>query len=472
MSETSLNSNFHPTTQGMDVKSLVQAQRNFFARGKTRSVEFRQNALKKLLDILVNREAEIIAALNKDLGKPQLEAYSTEIAYVLEDIKYVIKKLPGWARPQRLGSPLVLQPAKSAIYSEPFGTTLIIGPWNYPFQLAVSPLIGALAAGNTAILKPSELTPHTQDLLCRLLGEAFPREYVACISGGVEEAQKLLDEKFDFIFFTGSTKVGKIVAEKAAKHLTPVCLELGGKSPCIVDSDVDLTVTCRRITWGKFMNAGQTCVAPDYILVNRKIAKDFVSQMGKTIEEFYGKDVEASSSYARIVNTSHIDRLSRLIDPKKLAYGGKVSREERFISPTIVTDVNWDDEIMEDEIFGPILPVIAYDDLDEVLKKIQAKPKPLAFYIFSKNSSLQEKILTTMSFGGACVNDCIVHLANPDLPFGGVGDSGMGAYHGKHSFDLFSHKKSVLKKPFWGDATMRYAPYTDLKLKLIRFFMG
>lgn len=454
-----------------DLKSLIESQRRFFATGKTRDLSFRVEALNKLLRILQDREEEIIEALRLDLNKPQLEAYSTEIAYVLEDIKQVIRNVGKWSKPKKIGSPLVLMPAKSRIYSEPYGNTLIIAPWNYPFQLTVSPLIGAIAAGNTAILKPSELTPHTQKLLCKLIGEAFPAEYVTCVGGGVEESQALLNEKFDFIFFTGSTKVGRIVMEKASKYLTPVCLELGGKSPCIVDADIDVKTTARRIVWGKFMNAGQTCVAPDYVLVDRKVQDRLVSELKTTLEEFYGKDAKASDSYARIVNTNHVDRLSKLINQKKVLHGGKVAREEKFIEPTLVAG-DWSDEVMEDEIFGPILPIIAYDNLDTALNEVRRRSKPLAFYLFTKNKNLQEKVITNMSFGGACVNDCIVHLANPDLPFGGVGESGIGSYHGQTSFDLFSHKKSVLMKPFWGDATMRYAPYTNLKMKLIRFFMG
>lgn len=473
ISQSSETKRFHqaPASQG-SIKELISMQREFFKTGKTRDVEFRIDALNKLLKILTNHEKDIIEALHRDLRKPQLEAFSTEIAYVLEDIRYVLKKIRKWAKPQKLGSPIVLMPAKSRIYSEPFGNTLIIAPWNYPFQLAVSPLIGALAAGNTAIVKPSEMTPYTESLLARLIGEAFPREYVACVTGGAEVSQELLDEKFDFIFFTGSTKVGKIVAEKAAKHLTPVCLELGGKSPCIIDKNIDLKTTCRRIAWGKFMNAGQTCVAPDYLLVDRAIYPKFVAELGKTVEEFYGKNIQSSDSYARIVNEGHFNRLTGLMDSKKIAFGGKVDKNDKFIEPTLIKDAEWTDSVMDDEIFGPLLPIIPYDSLGPVLTKIAERPKPLALYVFSKDSSFQEKILTTLSYGGACVNDCIVHLANPDLPFGGVGDSGIGAYHGRHSFDLFSHKKSVLKKPFWGDATMRYAPYTDMKLKLIRFFMG
>jgi aldehyde dehydrogenase (NAD+) len=459
-------------TSTSDIPAIVESQRRFFATGKTRDVEFRLEALKKLQKLLTEREAEITEALKLDLHKPELEAYSTEIANVLEDLKGVMKNLRKWARPQKISSPLVVLPAKSRIYSEPFGVTLIIAPWNYPFQLQIAPLIGALAAGNTAVLKPSEITPHTQRLLMRLMAEIFPREYVACVGGGVEETQALLNERFDFIFFTGSTRVGRIVMEKAARNLTPVVLELGGKSPCIVDKNVNLKVTTRRIAWGKFMNSGQSCVAPDYLLIHKDIYQDFIKEFQATVKEFFGDDARQSASFGRVVNQAHTDRLASLIDPKKVVFGGKVVREERYVEPTLMKDVAWTDKVMEDEIFGPVLPVMSYDNLDEVIRQINARPKPLSLYVFSSDSSVQQKVVETASYGGACVNDTMVHLANPDLPFGGVGESGMGSYHGQKSFDVFSHKKSVMIKPFWGDATMRYAPYTDMKLKLIRFFMG
>jgi aldehyde dehydrogenase (NAD+) len=455
-----------------DIKKIVQSQREFFATGKTRDIEFRIEALKKLQNILVRNDKQIIEALHKDLRKPELEAYSTEIAYVLSDIKHVIKNVRKWAKPQKVRTPFLLKPAKSQLFSEPFGTTLIIAPWNYPFQLTVSPLIGALAAGNTAVLKPSEVTPATQKLLLELIANTFPAEYVACIGGGVEESQALLNEKFDFIFFTGSTRVGRIVMEKAAKHLTPVCLELGGKSPCIVDKEVDLKVAARRIAWGKFMNAGQTCVAPDYLCIHKDIYDTFLDHLKAAVEEFWGTNPQKSDSLARIVNETHFDRLVQFIDKDKIVVGGQVDRNDKFISPTILRHSQWDDRVMIEEIFGPILPTMPYTDIPTLLSQINSRSKPLAFYIFTRNKTLQNEVLNRMPFGGACVNDCLVHLANPDLPFGGIGESGIGAYHGEHSFDVFSHKKSVLRKPFALDASMRYPPYTNSKLKIIRFFMG
>lgn len=470
--ETSMTKPFTPAFEQNSLAALVEKQRNFFATGKTRDVNYRLEALGKLKTILENYETEIGDALKADLGKPFLEAYSSEIAIVKEDLHYVMKRLKKWARPQKVASPMVTWPARSMILPEPYGNTLIIAPWNYPFQLTVSPLIGAIAAGNTAIIKPSELTPKTQELLVRLLNSVFPAEYIYCVGGGIEESTALLDHRFDFIFFTGSTRVGKIVAEKAAKYLTPTCLELGGKSPCIVDKNVDMKTTARRIVWGKFLNAGQSCVAPDYILIDKEIYEPFTKMVTETITEFFGTDPHASESLGRVVNTQHFDRLQKLVEPGKVIMSSASVREEKFMAPTVMKDVAWNDRVMGEEIFGPVLPLMSYSNLDEAMKNIQMREKPLALYLFSTNSTVQEKVLTNLSYGGACVNDTMVHLTNPLLPFGGVGESGMGSYHGRKSFDLFSHMKSVMVKPFWGDATMRYAPYTGWKLKLIRFFLG
>lgn len=454
------------------ISAIVAKQKSFFKTGKTRSLTFRKQALKKLLNLLESNEEKVTKALYQDLRKPALEAYSTEIAYVLSDIKHVLAHFEDWASTESVSTPLVLQPATSELMKEPFGTTLIMAPWNYPFQLTVSPLIGAIAAGNTAVLKPSEVTTHTQKLLIELISKSFDPEYIACIGGGLAESQKLLQQQFDFIFFTGSPRVGKIVMEKAAKHLTPVCLELGGKSPCIVDKNVNLKVAARRIIWGKFMNAGQTCVAPDYLLVNENIYNDFVAQLKETLKEFFGSDAQKSDSYARISSKSHFERLVGFLNQGGQTTGAGQDITDLYIEPTLLEAIEWDHPIMEEEIFGPILPIFKYSKIEEALDLIATKSKPLAFYVFSKDKGLQNQILENTAFGGACVNDCIVHLANPNLPFGGIGNSGMGMYHGKYSFDTFSHKKPVLRKPFALDATMRYAPYDSFKLKLIKFFMG
>jgi aldehyde dehydrogenase (NAD+) len=453
------------------ISALVQSQRAFFATGKTRDPEFRIEALKKFRDIITRHEAEIAEALTKDFRKPYLESFSTEIANVLVEIRHVIKGIRKWSKPRRVSTPLVLQPGRSRIYPEPYGASLIIAPWNYPFQLQIMPLIGAIAAGNTAIIKPSEVTTAMQKLLGSLIAEAFAPEYVACVGGGVAESQMLLDERFDFILFTGSTRVGRIVMEKAAKHLTPVVLELGGKSPCIVDTSIDMKVAARRIVWGKYLNCGQSCVAPDYLLIPASIYDSFLNEMKNVIGEFYGADPKQSSDFARVVNDAHFDRLAGLLDKNKVFCGGQTDRASRYIAPTILKDIAWNDKIMEEEIFGPLLPCIKYDNLSEALAQVKARPKPLALYVFSSDKSVQERVLRDVSYGGACVNDTMVHLVNPELPFGGVGESGMGGYHGEHSFDVFSHMKSVVKKPFAFDMTMRYPPYTDYKMKLLRFFL-
>lgn len=456
----------------MTYTPLVEKQNRFFNTNKTRDLEFRKEALKKIQKILIENEPKFIEALQKDLGKPELEAVSTETSYLKGEAEDALKNLKAWAAPKKISTPLVLQPAKSFIHSEPYGTTLIIAPWNYPLQLALSPLIGAIAAGNTAILKPSEVTVHTQKLLVDLISQNFSDEYIACIGGGLAESQALLEEKYDFIFFTGSTRVGRIVMQKAAKHLTPVCLELGGKSPCIVEDDIDIATAAKRIVWGKFMNAGQTCVAPDYLCINRKIAEKFIKELKSTIEAFYSAKALESTSLARIVNQDHFDRLEKLLKQSEIVAGGKTDRNSLRIEPTLIGNTKWTDPIMEEEIFGPLLPMMVYDNVEDVLATIRSRPKPLAFYLFTKNKTLQNEVARTMPFGGACFNDCIIHLANSNLPFGGIGESGIGGYHGRHSFECFSHKKSVLKKPFALDAAMRYPPYTASKLKLLKFFLG
>ncbi len=456
----------------MTYTSLVEKQKRFFATNATRDLAFRRDALLKIQSILTKNETKFIEALKKDLGKPELEAFSTETAYLRGEVADALKNLKRWAKPKKISTPLVLQPAKSFIHSEPYGTTLIIAPWNYPLQLALSPLIGAIAAGNTVVLKPSEITVHTQKLLVDLLTESFPDEFIACIGGGLAESQALLEEKYDFIFFTGSTRVGRIVMQKAARHLTPVCLELGGKSPCIVEADIDIATAAKRIVWGKFMNAGQTCVAPDYLCINRKIADKFIIELKKTIAEFYSNEAIESSSLARIVNADHFERLEKLLKGSEVLSGGKTDRAKLRIEPTLIGNMQWTDSIMDEEIFGPLLPIMVYDNFDEILNEIRSRPKPLAFYLFTRNKTLQNQVAQTMPFGGACFNDCIIHLANSDLPFGGVGDSGIGGYHGRHSFECFSHKKSILNKSYALDAAMRYPPYTDGKLKLLKFFIG
>lgn len=453
------------TSPTESIARVITKQREFFNRGNTKDVDFRRQQLEKLKAAIKSEEQNIIAALYQDLHKPELEGY-IEIA-VLQDITFALKNLKSWVKPQKVKAPLNQFPASAYVYSEPLGSVLIIGPWNYPFSLMISPLIGAIAAGNCAILKPSELAPATSKVLTQLINNTFAPEYIKAIEGGVETSQALLTHKFDRIFFTGGTKVGKIVMEAAAKHLTPVTLELGGKSPCIVDRNIDLKETAKRITWGKFLNAGQTCIAPDYLLVNKDIKAELIAEIKNCIGEFYGEDPKLSPDLARIINHKQFDRLQALLPDGEVILGGETDAENLYIAPTLMVNVDLDRPLMQEEIFGPILPILEYDNLQQAIASINSRPKPLALYIFSKNKDIQQQVLMNTSSGGVCINDTIMQVGVNELPFGGVGDSGIGSYHGKTSFDTFSHQKSVLKKSFWFDLNWRYAPYAD-KLDLFK----
>ena len=467
------------TSQLQSVRAAIQKQRDYFSTGATLSYDFRLRQLKKLRELILANESQIIEALTRDLGKSKTEIYNTEIDYVIADLDFIAKNLKNWMSPQKFTAPFMLWPASSQVNSEPYGVSLIISPWNYPFQLMVSPLIGAIAAGNTAIIKPSEVTKNTEKLILDFINKNFPPEYLYVMTGGPEKAQEILKEQFDFIFFTGGTEVGKVVMRAAAEHLTPVCLELGGKSPCIIDQDVNLSVTAKRVTWGKFMNVGQTCVAPDFLLVHESVKPQLIAEIKKTIEEFYTSDPQKSESLGRIVSERHFDRLVKMIetaktsDKQKILHGGRSDRSTRFIEPTLIelSPGGETAECMKEEIFGPVWPLITYKSLDEAILLIKKMTKPLALYVYTNNSDVSERVLKELSFGGGCVNDCNVHLASPHLPFGGVGSSGIGAYHGKHSFDLFSHKKSILKKSFAMDSSLRYPPYSDKKLSILRKLM-
>ncbi|MEI3611265.1 aldehyde dehydrogenase [Pseudogracilibacillus sp. SO30301A] len=436
--------------------SLVNKQKEFFRTEQTKDINFRITSLQKLRDAIRFKEKELMAALREDLNKSDFEAYTTEIGFVLAELRFTINNLRSWAKPKKVKTPKTHFGSTSYVYSEPYGTALIIAPWNYPIQLAIGPLIGAIAAGNCAVIKPSELTPKTSELLEELISELFPEHYISVVQGGVEASQALLNEKFDYIFFTGSVAVGRIVMEAAAKKLTPVTLELGGKSPCIVHKDAKIKLAAKRIAWGKFTNAGQTCIAPDYLYLHKSIKDRFLAQFKQEIAELYGKQPLENPNFTRIVNRSHFDRLRSYLNNGETFLGGKTESEKLIIEPTILTNISWEDPIMEDEIFGPIFPVLEYDNLSDVVEAIHRQPKPLAFYIFSESKSIQDKILNNVSFGGGCVNDTIYHVASPHLPFGGVGNSGIGAYHGKSSFDTFSHKKSVLKQTTRFDIPVRY----------------
>jgi len=451
-----------------DIDNLVALQRNYFNIGKTRSLAVRLTHLKALYEGITKYESKIMEALKKDLNKSEFDSYATEIGYTLKEISHTIKHLPKWERCEKIRkTPLYLFGTKSYVMNEPYGVTLHIAPWNYPFQLAIVPIIGALAAGNTVILKPSELTPNVSDLLTELISEIFPKELIAVLTGGKEVSEKLLEQKFDYIFFTGSTRVGKIIMEAAAKQLTPVTLELGGKSPTIVHEDANLQLAARRIAYGKFLNAGQTCVAPDYVYVHEKIKNTFLQQLKQEITELYGENPVENSKMTRIVSKKHFERLVKLFENVVPIIGGKFNEETLMISPTVLTDVTWEMPVMEEEIFGPILPVMTYKEVDEIVEKITNKPKPLALYLFTESKAIKEEILSRISFGGGCINDTILHLTHPHLPFGGVGESGIGRYHGKYSFETFTHQKSIMKQTTKFDISVRYG-LSEKAYKMVR----
>ncbi|RUN49683.1 aldehyde dehydrogenase, partial [Staphylococcus epidermidis] len=443
----------------------------FFNTHKTKNLKFRKQQLKLLSKNIKNHENELLDALYKDLGKSKVEAYATEIGILLKSIKLMRKELKNWSKTKQTDTPLYLFPTKSYIKKEPYGTVLIIGPFNYPVQLVFEPLIGAIAAGNTAIVKPSELTPHVAIVIRDIIEDTFDETYVSVVEGGIEETQTLLSLPFDYIFFTGSEKVGKIVYEAAARKLIPVTLELGGKSPVIVDDTANIKVASERISFGKFTNAGQTCVAPDYILVQRKVKNDLIKALKKTITEFYGENIEKSPDFGRIVNQKHFNRLNDLLQIHKdnVVFGGNSSKEDLYIEPTLLDNITNDNKIMKEEIFGPILPIITYDNFDEVLEIIQSKSKPLSLYLFSEDENMTHRVLEELSFGGGAINDTLMHLANPNLPFGGVGSSGIGQYHGKYSFDTFSHMKSYTFKSTRLESSLFFPPYKG-KFKYIKTF--
>lgn len=453
----------------MDVATLVASQRAYFQSGKTLPVEYRIEMLKKLREAVARQEAAIAAALKADLNKTPFEAYMTETGMVLDELGYAIKHTASWARTKRVRTPLAQFSARSFMIPEPYGVTLIMSPWNYPFSLCVTPLIGAIAAGNCVIVKPSAYAPNVSRLLATMLGALFPAEYVAVVEGGREENRALLEQRFDYIFFTGSVNVGRYVMECASRNLTPVSLELGGKSPVIVEKSADIPLAAKRVAFGKYLNAGQTCIAPDYVLVQAEIRDAFVAAVKEAVAAFYPNG--DFTAMATLVNDKHFSRVIGFIKPEKVAFGGGGDAERRFIEPTLMQDVAWDDPVMREEIFGPVLPVLTYTELDDALKEIIARPKPLALYLFTGDRAVEKKVLSRVSFGGGCVNDTIIHVATHHMPFGGVGESGMGGYHGKRSFDTFTHYKSVVKKHTFMDMPIRYLPYTPLHEKLLRLFL-
>lgn len=455
----------------MEISSLVEKQSAFFQKGITKTPQFRQKALERLEKGIRRYEKEIHQALRKDLGKSEFEAYMTEVGLTLSELTYVKKHLSAWMRPNGVPTPLAQFPAKSFEMTEPYGVVLIMSPWNYPFMLCMEPLIGAIAAGNCCIVKPSAYAPHVSTVLKKMLSAVFPPEFAAVVEGGREENSRLLEQRFDYIFFTGGKAVGQLVLEKAAVHLTPVTLELGGKSPCIVDETADLKLAARRLVFGKYLNSGQTCVAPDYLLVQKSVKEPFLNYVKMWIHKMLGKNPLENPNYPKMINKKHYHRVLELIKGEAILEGGFGEEARLRIAPTVLDYVSPDSPVMQEEIFGPVLPVLTYDTIEEAETFIRDREKPLALYLFTKNPDTEQRILRNLSFGGGCVNDTIIHLATSRMGFGGVGASGMGSYHGKKSFDTFSHTKSMVKKAGWLDLPIRYQPYTKGKKQLLRMFL-
>ena len=453
----------------MNISELVARQRAYFDSGATRSLSFRLDALEKLRRALQKNEALLFDALKQDLNKATMESYMCESGLVLEEIRYHQRHLPGWMKNRRVATPLAQFHAKSFRAPEPYGVTLIMSPWNYPVQLCLNPLVGAISGGNCTVVKPSAYAPATSAAIAKILGETFPPEYIAVVEGGRDKNNALLEEKFDYIFFTGSVSVGKVVMEAAAKHLTPVTLELGGKSPVIVDETANIPLAAKRIAFGKVLNAGQTCVEPDYLLIHKSVKEPFTAAFGKALEEFFpGGDY---TNMPTIISEKHYRRVKGLLEGQTILLGGECDDARRFIAPTLLDETDPESPVMQEEIFGPILPMITYTNLDDAVAFVRSRPKPLAFYLFTSSKAVEDKVLGSCAFGGGCINDTIIHLATSNMPFGGVGDSGMGSYHGKESFDTFTHYRSIVKKYTWLDLPMRYHPYTEKKLGMIRKFM-
>ena len=455
----------------LDINQLLDEHRRYFEKGETKSVSFRLQQLDVLLKAVKRYEKEIQEALYKDLHKPEFEAYATEIGFLYDSIKYFKKNLMSWAKPRSVKTPIFYPMSKSVIYKEPYGTVLIIGPFNYPFQLVIEPLLGAIAAGNCAVLKPSEYTPNITAVIKKIIAESFDKSYIRVVEGERDVTSALMNAPFDYIFFTGSVGVGKLVMEAAGRNLVPVTLELGGKSPCIVDKSANIDAAAQRIAWGKFLNTGQTCVAPDYILAHKDIKPQFIQALIQQLKQFYGENPQVSKDYGRIVSQRHMQRLIGLLDKSKTVYGGEYELESLYMAPAIMDNISWRDKVMEDEIFGPILPILEFEDIEEVIKTVNGRHKPLALYVFAEDRAIWQRVIENTTFGGGCVNDTISHLSSPHLPFGGVGSSGIGSYHGKKSFDTFTHEKSVLIKSTHISLKFLYPPYSQHKLKLLKRFL-
>ena len=455
----------------MEINRIVEKQRVYFATGATRDVDRRILELRRLRQAIRNHETQLCEAMKKDLGKSTSESYMCEVGLTLSELSYQIRHLKRWAKPRRRGTDLANFHGRSFSVREPYGCVLVMAPWNYPFLLCVEPMIGAIAAGNCCVLKPSAYSPATSAAVRELVQEVFPEEYVAVVEGGRAENSALLEERFDYIFFTGGVSVGKLVMEKAAAHLTPVTLELGGKSPCIVDRSADLKLAASRIAFGKYLNCGQTCVAPDYLLIDRRVKDTFLEQFIRAVKRMYGEKPLENPDYGKIINRKHFDRIRALMDSEKLVYGGEADSDALRIAPAVMENVSRADAVMQEEIFGPILPVISFDEIGEAFDFVLEGEKPLAGYLFTNDKDAEKRFLENVSFGGGCINDTIMHLATSRMGFGGVGNSGMGSYHGYRSFETFSHEKNILKKYGWIDMPLRYRPYSGKKDRLIRMFL-
>jgi aldehyde dehydrogenase (NAD+) len=448
--------------------NVADALRSVYESGHTRPLAWRKHQLEQMIRMLEENEADFLDALKTDLGKPSVEGFITDIAFVTGEIKLMLKNLRKWNKPQRVPTPIVTMPAKSVLIPEPLGVVLVIAPWNYPIQLLLVPAAGAIAAGNAVVMKPSEVSAATSAVLARLVPRYMDAKAVTLVEGGVPETTALLSERYDHIFYTGNGTVGRIVMTAAAKNLTPVTLELGGKSPVIIDESANLKVAARRITWGKWLNAGQTCVAPDYVLIDEKLRQPFIDEVGKAVDQFYGANPHTSDSYGRIVSSRHFDRLRQLLTGGTVALGGDTKEDERYISPTVLVDVDMNSPLMTEEIFGPLLPIVTVPSVDEAIGFINARPHPLALYVFAENKRVVDEVLARTTAGGVTVNGTLMHLTSPHLPFGGVGESGMGGYHGKSGVRLFQHLKPVLKRGTRIDPSLAYPPYTEKKAKIFR----
>lgn len=454
-----------------NITEIVKNCKSFFNENGTKNYSFRLEQLKKLKTVLQENEKEILNALYSDLHKTMFEGYFAELAIVNDELDFAIKHLKKWMRPKKVPTPPAHFKSSSKIMYEPFGTVLIMSPWNYPVNLTLAPLIGAMAGGNCAIVKPSNYSPAVSAILEKIISDNFPPEYISVITGGREENGELLEQRFDYIFFTGGTTVGKLVMQAAAKHVTPITLELGGKSPCIVEKSANLKIAARRLVFGKYLNAGQTCVAPDYLLLDKTVKNEFIHELKNALSEFFPTETYLQMHFPHIVNEKHFERLMNLISGEKIIAGGNGDKNRRFIEPTILDDITFDSNIMQEEIFGPILPILTFNTIDEAIKQIKLREKPLAFYVFTTDKNIEKKLLSEISFGGGCINDTIVHVATNYLPFGGIGFSGMGKYHGEETFKTFSNAKSILKKSNFPDIDIRYHPYSEKKFNLLKKIM-